>query len=152
MVSLSRDTRSILDSNARVHAYVPYNLASASAGETLDLIALRTAFFTGVGFFAFFATGFFFTTGFFTTGFFLPSSANGFVEDSKRRSVGLLRRRFRGRLLDGRLLGRRLLRRGRRSLGQGGVHLHRARRVCGCDDRGETTRDGARGRGGDGFF
>ena len=60
--------------------YVPYHLASASAGETLDLIALRTAFFTGVGFFAFFATtGFFFTTGFFTTGFFLPSSANGFV-------------------------------------------------------------------------
>jgi len=45
----------------------------------LDLIALRTAFFTGVGFFAFFATGFFFTTGFFTTGLVLPSSANGFV-------------------------------------------------------------------------
>ena len=45
----------------------------------MDLIALRTAFFTGVGFFAFFATtGFFFTTGFFATGF-LPSSANGFV-------------------------------------------------------------------------
>ena len=61
-----------------MNAYAPYHLASASAGETLDLIALRTAFFTGVGFFAFFATGFFFTTGFFTTGF-LPSSANGFV-------------------------------------------------------------------------
>ena len=44
----------------------------------MDLIALRTAFFTGVGFFAFFATGFF-ATGFFATGFFvfLPSSANG---------------------------------------------------------------------------
>ena len=39
----------------------------------MDLIALRTAFFTGVGFFAFFATGFF-ATGFFV---FLPSSANG---------------------------------------------------------------------------
>ncbi len=45
----------------------------------MDLIALRTAFFTGVGFFAFF-TGFFFATGFFTTGFFLgASSANGFA-------------------------------------------------------------------------
>ena len=46
----------------------------------MDLIALRTAFFTGVGFFAFF-TGFFFATGFFATGafFFLPSSANGLV-------------------------------------------------------------------------
>jgi hypothetical protein len=46
----------------------------------LDLIALRTAFFTGVGFFAFFATGFFFATGLVATGlvaFFLPSSANG---------------------------------------------------------------------------
>merc|ERR1719409_1472462 len=52
----------------------PYHLASASAGETLDLIALRTAFFTGVGFFAFFATGFFFATGLVA---FLPSSANG---------------------------------------------------------------------------
>ena len=40
----------------------------------MDLIALRTAFFTGVGFFAFFATGFFFATGLVA---FLPSSANG---------------------------------------------------------------------------
>ena len=45
----------------------------------MDLIALRTAFFTGVGFFAFFATGFFFATGLVATGLvaFLPSSANG---------------------------------------------------------------------------
>lgn len=129
-----------------MNAYAPYHLASASAGETLDLIALRTAFFTGVGFFAFFATGFFFTTGFFTTGF-LPSSANGFVGrlgsdgPSAFFAAGFAVVFLTAVFLAGAFFGAGVARLDRAAF----TCIVRVERVCGCDGRGETTRDGAVG-------
>lgn len=74
------------------NSYAPYHLASASLDETADLLALRTAFFTGAAFFfgAAFVV-FFATTGFgvvFFAGAAVAADANGFGRDGKLGAAG----------------------------------------------------------------
>ena len=117
----------------------------------MDLIALRTAFFTGVGFFAFF-TGFFFATGFFATGafFFLPSSANGLVgrlgSDGPASAfffaAGFFAAGFAvvflsaGFLVAGAFFGAGVARLDRAAF----TCIVRVERVCGCDGRDDAGR------------
>jgi len=75
------------------HSYAPYHLASASLEATADLLALRTAFFTGaVFFFGDALVVFFATTGlgvvFVFTGAAVAADANGFGRDGKLGAAG----------------------------------------------------------------